>query len=122
MIRMQLFSETDNILNKYNYASSSIIQVLSDLQAVYGYLPFEELEKVSEALNLSLAKIFGIITFYADFKLNKPGKYNIKSCHGTACYVKNVINLQKMLVKTTEQYLSLKENIVEKLVTIYKKN
>lgn len=86
---MQIFSETDEILRKYDYKGSAIIQILSDLQDFHSYLPFDKLEYISKSLNLPLAKIFGIITFYADFKLNKPGKYNIKSCHGTACYVKN---------------------------------
>lgn len=86
---MQIFSETDEILRKYEYKGSSIIQILSDLQDFHSYLPFEKIEYISKRLNLPLSKIFGIITFYADFKLNKPGKYNIKSCHGTACYVKN---------------------------------
>ncbi|OLS23881.1 MAG: NADP-reducing hydrogenase subunit HndA [Candidatus Heimdallarchaeota archaeon LC_2] len=86
---MQIFSETDEILRKYEFKGSSIIQILSDLQNSHSYLPFKELEYISKRLNLPLSKIFGIITFYADFKLNQPGKYNIKSCHGTACYVKN---------------------------------
>ena len=86
---MEIFSETDEILRKYEYKGSSIVQVLSELQNLHSYLPFEDLEYISRRLNLPLAKIYGIITFYADFKLNKPGKYNIKSCHGTACYVKN---------------------------------
>lgn len=86
---MEIFSETDEILRKYEYKGSSIIQVLSELQEIHSYLPFEELKYISRSLKLSLSKIYGIITFYADFKLNKPGKYNIKSCHGTACYVKN---------------------------------
>ncbi|MHA2098570.1 MAG: NADH-quinone oxidoreductase subunit NuoE family protein [Candidatus Kariarchaeaceae archaeon] len=86
---MQIFSGTDEILRKYDYNSSSIIQILSELQELHSYLPFEEIEFISKTLKLPLAKIYGIITFYADFKLNKPGKYNIKSCHGTACFVKN---------------------------------
>ncbi|MCE7735749.1 MAG: NAD(P)H-dependent oxidoreductase subunit E [Candidatus Heimdallarchaeota archaeon] len=86
---MQIFSETDEILRKYDFKGSAIIQVLSDLQDFHSYLPFEKLEYISKRLNLPLSKIYGIITFYSDFKLNKPGKYNIKSCHGTACYVKN---------------------------------
>ncbi len=86
---MQIFSETDEILRKYKYKGSAIVQVLSNIQDSHGYLPYEELIYISNKLNLPLSKIYGIITFYADFKLNKPGKYNIKSCHGTACFVKN---------------------------------
>lgn len=86
---MQIYSETEEILKKYEYRASAIVQILSKLQNIHGFLPFGELEYIAKRLSLPLSKIFGIITFYADFKLNKPGKYNIKSCHGTACFVKN---------------------------------
>ncbi len=100
---MQIFSETDEILRKYEYKGSAIVQILSDIQDFHTYLPYEELEYISERLNLPLSKIFGIITFYADFKLNKPGKYNIKSCHGNACYVKNA----EMITKTMKFYFEI---------------
>ena len=103
---MQIFSETDEILRKYEYKGSAIIQILSDLQDFHSYLPYEKLEYISKRLNLPLSKMFGIITFYADFKLNKPGKYNIKSCHGTACYVKNA----EMITNTLKFDFELEPN------------
>lgn len=78
-----------DILEKYPEKPSSLISILNDIQKNYDYLPFEALKQVSLNLNVSLAKIYGIATFYSQFKLSKPGKYKIKSCHGTACYVKN---------------------------------
>lgn len=79
-----------DILDKYQKGdSTALISILNEIQEKYGYLPMNALEKVSKNLRISLAKIYGVVTFYSQFKLNKPGKYNIKSCHGTACYVKN---------------------------------
>lgn len=78
-----------DILDKYQGDSTALISILNEIQEKYGYLPMSALEEVSKNLRISLAKIYGVVTFYSQFKLNKPGKYNIKSCHGTACYVKN---------------------------------
>lgn len=78
-----------DILDKYHGDSTALISILNEIQKKYGYLPMSALEEVSKNLRISLAKIYGVVTFYSQFKLNKPGKYNIKSCHGTACYVKN---------------------------------
>lgn len=78
-----------DILDKYHGDSTALISILNEIQKKYGYLPMSALEEVSKNLRISLAKIYGVVTFYSQFKLDKPGKYNIKSCHGTACYVKN---------------------------------
>jgi NADH-quinone oxidoreductase subunit E len=78
-----------DIFEKYPQNPSSLISILNDIQKKFNYLPFEVLQQVSKRLHVSLAKIYGITTFYSQFKLNEPGKYKIKSCHGTACYVKN---------------------------------
>jgi NADH:ubiquinone oxidoreductase subunit E len=78
-----------DILEKYPENPSSLISILNDIQKKYDYLPFEVLQQVSKRFHVSPAKVYGVITFYSQFKLNKPGKYKIKSCQGTACYVKN---------------------------------
>ena len=87
----------EDIFKDYQYDSTSLISLLNDIQEKYGYLPFSVLEQVSKRLNVSLAKIYGIITFYSHYKLNKPGKFNIKICHGTACYVKNAEMITNVL-------------------------
>ena len=57
-------------------------------QEIYGYLPIEVQEMISEGLDVPLAEIYGIVTFYAQFSLNPRGQYQIGVCLGTACYVK----------------------------------
>lgn len=66
----------------------AVIPVLHKAQEIYGYLPIEVQEMISEGLDVPLAEIYGIVTFYTQFSLNPKGKYHIGVCLGTACYVK----------------------------------
>lgn len=85
--------KTEDILRKYGYTGSRIIQVLTDIQEQYNYLPRENLEYVSQRLKVPLSKIFSIATFYAAFSLNPRGKHLITVCLGTACFVRGVSNV-----------------------------
>ena len=64
------------------------IPVLHKAQEIYGYLPIEVQTMIAEGLNVPLAEIYGIVTFYTQFSLNPKGEYQIGVCLGTACYVK----------------------------------
>ncbi|MCK5672051.1 MAG: NAD(P)H-dependent oxidoreductase subunit E, partial [Spirochaetales bacterium] len=64
------------------------IMILHRVQEEFSYIPREAAKKISDMLGVSLAKIYGVITFYHYFKLDKPGKNNIQVCMGTACYLK----------------------------------
>ena len=66
----------------------SLIMILHQLQQQFGYLPRGAILKLSREINLPLAKIYGVVTFYHYFKLTKPGRNNIQVCMGTACYLK----------------------------------
>lgn len=76
------------IIEKYKDSKGALIPVLHEVQEVYGYLPIEVQKKISEALNVPLSEIYGVVTFYTQFSLNPKGKYKISVCMGTACYVK----------------------------------
>ena len=65
-----------------------LISLLQDLQGRYGYLPREVLEWVSGRTGISLSRMFGVITFYTQFSLEKKGKHIVRCCEGTACHVK----------------------------------
>lgn len=80
-------SEIETILSANGYDPSALIQILSDIQDYYSFLPFEALEYISRKLHVPLSKIYGVITFYAFFRLDPPAKYNISVCLGTACHV-----------------------------------
>mgnify|MGYP003571399910 CR=1 FL=1 len=72
---------------------------LQQAQDIYGYLPIEVQKIIAEELNVSLEKLYGVTTFYAQFALNPKGKYHVSVCMGTACYVKGA---QAVLDKFSE--------------------
>jgi len=76
------------IIEKYKNTRGSLIPALHEAQEIYGYLPLHVQKKVSEGLDVSLAEIYGVVTFYTQFSLNPKGRYKIQVCMGTACYVK----------------------------------
>ena len=76
------------IIANHKGQDGALIPVLHEAQALYGYLPIEVQEMISEGLDVPLAEIYGIVTFYTQFSINPKGKYKIGVCLGTACYVK----------------------------------
>lgn len=87
-------SETDlNLINplieKYKGKRGSLIPLLQGTQEIFGYIPREAFVKISEETGIKLSEIYGVATFYAQFRLNPVGKHIVKVCHGTACHVQN---------------------------------
>ncbi len=80
-------SRVDAILTRYASPAESLIALLQDLQEEYGYLPEDVLLRVSEKTGIPAANLSGVATFYAQFRLTPPGKYQIMVCMGTACHV-----------------------------------
>ncbi|MDA3838787.1 MAG: NADH-quinone oxidoreductase subunit NuoE [Candidatus Delongbacteria bacterium] len=79
----------DSLLEKYAGKKGSMIPLLQGTQELYGYVPKTAIEKISLKTGLSESKVFGVTTFYSQFRLNPVGKHIIKVCHGTACHVQN---------------------------------
>ena len=75
-------------IGEWKTKPGNLVMVLHKVQEEQGYISREAADQVAEMLDVPLAKIWGVITFYHFFKLNKPGKYNIQVCLGTACYLK----------------------------------
>lgn len=71
----------------------NLIMILHRTQEEYGYIPRPVAIKLSKELDVPLAKIYGVMTFYHFFKLKKPGKHKIQVCMGTACYLKGAGDL-----------------------------
>ena len=76
------------ICDRYKDENTPLMMILSDIQNEYGYIPLEVQELVSEKTGISVAEIYGVVTFYSFFSLEPKGKYVIGCCMGTACYVK----------------------------------
>lgn len=66
----------------------NLIMILHKMQSIYGYIPRAEALELARYMDVPLAKIYGVITFYHFFKLKKPGRNKIQVCMGTACYLK----------------------------------
>ena len=80
--------ELQTIIEKHKGMKGALIPVLHEAQELYGYLPLQVQKMISEGLGVSLAEVYGVVTFYTQFSLQPKGKYKIQVCLGTACYVK----------------------------------
>ena len=78
----------EKILEMHSGQKGALIPILQEIQAAYGYLPEEALKIVSREIKIPLSRIYGVITFYAQFYLTPRGKNLIKACQGTACHVR----------------------------------
>ena len=85
------------ICEQYESEATPLMMILSDIQNEFGYIPLEVQEIVSERTGISVAEIYGVVTFYSFFSLQPKGKYIIGCCLGTACYVKGSGNLMEKL-------------------------
>ncbi|HWR61403.1 MAG TPA: NADH-quinone oxidoreductase subunit NuoE [Clostridia bacterium] len=79
----------EQILIDHKNVQGGLMPVLHETQELFGYIPEEAQKRISEFLNIPLAEIYGVATFYSRFTLNPRGEYTISVCLGTACYVKN---------------------------------
>lgn len=77
------------LIAKYKGKKGNMIPLLQGAQNIFGYIPREAFERISELTGLSLSEMYGVATFYAQFRLKPVGKHIIKVCHGTACHVQN---------------------------------
>ncbi len=80
-------SIVDKILKKYSGEKGALIPVLQETQEALGYLSEETLEKIAMATGRTLAQVYGVATFYTQFRLEPIGKHLVRICHGTACHV-----------------------------------
>jgi NADH-quinone oxidoreductase subunit E/NADP-reducing hydrogenase subunit HndA len=77
-----------NICQSFNNDSGELINVLHSAQQSFGYLPAEVQEIIAEQLNVPVAKVYGVVTFYSFFTMLPKGQHPISVCTGTACYVR----------------------------------
>ena len=81
------------ICKSFNNKAGELINVLHKTQEHFGYLPAEVQEAVAQGLNVPVAKVYGVVTFYSFFTMLPKGKYPISICTGTACYVRGADNV-----------------------------
>jgi len=98
-------SRLDPLIAKYKGKKGNLIPLLQGTQNMFGYLPYVAFEKISRETGLELSDMYGVATFYAQFRLKPVGKIIIKICHGTACHVQNANTISDSL----EESLKIKD-------------
>jgi len=92
-----LLSQVNEILERYRRERSELIPVLQEVQQRLGYLPEAGLKQIARYINLPESTVFGIATFYAQFKLVPTGRNIIRVCRGTGCYVRGATQILEAL-------------------------
>ena len=99
------FCQLDKVLEQYQGTEGSLITILQKAQDIYGYLPREIIEHVAEFTGIKPARIYGVATFYTQFRFQPVGKYLILLCQGTACNV----NGSKMIEEAVFEELGISD-------------
>ena len=84
----QIKQETSRILRRFGRKRDNLIPILQKVQEKLGYLPREAMMEIAEFLDIPAIDVYGVVTFYNQFRLNPPGKHSIRVCLGTACHMK----------------------------------
>jgi NADH-quinone oxidoreductase subunit E len=95
----------DPLIEKNKGKKGNLIPLLQGAQDVYGYIPRPVFDKLSAECGIPLSDMFGVATFYSQFRLKPVGKHIIKVCHGTACHVQNA----KEISESLEESLKIKD-------------
>jgi NADH-quinone oxidoreductase subunit E len=90
--------ETKNIVAPWKGKKGGIIPILQKVQHTFGYLPDEAMEVVSKETKVSLAELYGVATFYAQFHLSPRGRHIIRVCRGTACHVRGSLGILERVI------------------------
>lgn len=98
-------NKLESFLEQYDRDESFLISILQGVQKIYGYLPRAVIEKIAEYLNLPISRVYGVVTFYAQFYLTPHGRNTIRVCRGTACHVRG----GKGVLEAVENQLDIKE-------------
>jgi NADH-quinone oxidoreductase subunit E len=109
----------DEVLGKYKSIKGSLITILQQAQDIYGYLPLSVLEYIAQETGVKSAQIFGVATFYAQFRLSPIGENLIMLCKGTACHVNGADKIEEAIIEelnihdgeTTEDKLFTLNNV-----------
>lgn len=99
------YEKLEPIIEKYKDRSGRLIPVLNEVQREIGFLSMEVQEYIADNLKIPLSKVYGVVTFYAQFSLEPKGKYVINACDGTACHVRG----SRAVIETIKDEINLEE-------------
>ncbi|MBQ4649950.1 MAG: NADH-quinone oxidoreductase subunit NuoE [Firmicutes bacterium] len=103
--RKEQFKDLQPVLDQYAHVPGSLITILQKAQDIYGYLSVDCINHISEVTGIKPAKIYGVATFYAQFRLQPVGKHLIMLCQGTACHV----NGSEIIEEAISDFLNIKD-------------
>ena len=92
-LRQDQVDKIHSICDSFGNEEGELINVLHKTQGAFGYLPAEVQEVIAEKLEISAAKVYGVVTFYSFFSMTPKGEFPISICTGTACYVRGAENV-----------------------------
>ena len=87
------------IIQKYDNDSGMLIPMLQDLQSDQGYLPPDQLKRLSKQLEIPLSRIYSVATFYSSFRLAQKGQHEVTLCMGTVCYLKGADKISETICR-----------------------
>ncbi|MBP7795150.1 MAG: NADH-quinone oxidoreductase subunit NuoE [Elusimicrobiales bacterium] len=94
-----------NVLKKFNYTRRDyLIPVLQEVQQTDGYISMDAIKEIAKHFKISSSKVYGVATFYNQFRFEPKGKYHVMVCRGTACHVKGSLSCLNMV----EEILKIK--------------
>ena len=99
MLDAAYYAFTDAVLSEYPQEERSLIPILQDIQAKFGYVAPELLKYIARKLEISEARAYSVASFYENFSFEAKGKYVIKVCDGTACHVRRSAPILEALCK-----------------------
>lgn len=101
-LRKDQIVKIHEICDAFNNEDGELISVLHKTQSEFGYLPAEVQEVISDKMNMPVAKVYGVVTFYSFFTMKPKGQFPISICTGTACYVRGAENVLAEFKKQLE--------------------
>ena len=104
-MELEVSQQLDHILSHYTGENSNLIPILQEAQEKFGYLPLEVMWRIAKFLHLPESKVFGVSTFYAQFKLVPSGRRIARVCRGTACHVRGGARI----LREVEKRLGIKQ-------------
>lgn len=93
----------DNLVLEHSNKREELIQILREIQEHFNFIPQKAQIRLSQLMGITLSEIYSIITFYAFFSLKPKGKYQIRCCKGTACYVRGT----ERVIEAVIEYLKI---------------
>lgn len=100
----EMFAELDKFIEEKNYDEKELIAILHCAQGIFGYLPMVVQRHIARQLNINVAKVYGVVTFYSFFSMEPKGEYVVSICLGTACFVRG----SGQVLEKVEEFLKIK--------------